>query len=90
MGDILARPLLPVLAIALALAATAAAAQDATGAPPVQQACAADYARFCTGDSPSLPIETACLEQYHLNLSSSCRTALDAAAASQQSEQDQQ
>jgi hypothetical protein len=40
-------------------------------------ACAQDYRRYCTGDDPGVAVETACLSQYYINLSLSCRDELD-------------
>jgi hypothetical protein len=52
-----------------------AASQSAGG---VRQACSTDYQTHCTGEEPSLPIETACLRQHFLSLSTQCQSALGA------------
>jgi len=40
-------------------------------------ACAPDYRQYCAGDNPGVTLEAACLSQYYINLSLSCRMALD-------------
>lgn len=40
-------------------------------------ACEQDYRRYCVGDDPGAALEAACLSQYYINLSLSCRAALD-------------
>jgi hypothetical protein len=40
-------------------------------------ACKEDYQRYCSGDNPGVAVETGCLSQYYINLSMSCRAALD-------------
>ena len=60
------------------LASSTAMARDAgaVSAPAIRQACTADYQSYCTGEEPSLPIETACLRQHFLSLSAECQSAL--------------
>lgn len=64
----------------LGFGSTAAMARDAdaASAAAVRQSCTADYHSYCTGDEPSLPIETACLRQHFLSLSTECQSALGA------------
>jgi hypothetical protein len=67
-------------AVLLMCGTGAAVAQDTetSSAASLRQACRADYHSYCTGDDPSLPIETACLRQHFLSLSSQCQSALGA------------
>lgn len=44
----------------------------------LKRVCKADYAAHCIGNDPAAPIAAACLSQYYVNLSTSCRAALDA------------
>ena len=64
----------------LVFGGTTAIAQDAgaASAAAVRHACSADYQSYCTGEEPSLPIETACLRQHFLSLSTECQSALGA------------
>jgi hypothetical protein len=67
--------------LAAVLTGTAAAfAQDAEDQAQADAAmrrvCRADYAAHCTGSEPPALLERACLSQYAVNLSASCRAAL--------------
>lgn len=66
--------------VLLALGSTAAVAQGtaAASAAAIREACNADYQSYCTGEDPSLPIETACLRQHFLSISRACQSALGA------------
>ena len=75
-------------ALALVVLAWAAGAWAADGgtdpavAAQFRRQCREDYKRFCTGAATDpAGLQKACLRQYFLNLSASCKTAIHALEA---------
>jgi hypothetical protein len=55
---------------------------DPAAAQAVRKTCQTDYEAHCTGKSPSISSEIACLRQHYTSLSQACRTALQRVKAS--------
>jgi len=59
---------------------TAAQAQgsDSNVAAALKASCRVDYRAHCNGNDPTPSVAAACLGQFYINLSTNCRTALNA------------
>lgn len=75
-GNLKPRAAAGLVALAILTASQISIAQE-SDLRAFRLACSQDYKYYCTGDSPGVALEAACLRQYYINLSLQCRQQLD-------------